>query len=329
MGDTDDKEILRQEVRSFFKTIRWKKILTFMFFILLSCVFWMMQVYRQKYEATLTIPIKYINIPDSIVFETELPKIVQARIKDDGATLFRYYLTRRSDSLVVDIRDAIKGTQDRVLQGRNFEQLIRTKLFVTSELISYAPTRMSYAYALLHSKKLSVIYYGDVALDPGYMLDGDLTTNPDSVMIYGSKASLDTMYFAYTVSDTLRHIKSAKTVTVKMKPIAGIKYVPNEVKLQIPVDEFIKKEVEVPITCINLPEKLDIKLFPSTVKIEFFVGLKRSDNINSNNFEVTIDYNDIRNLKDMTIPVRITDSPDYIRAMTPIPSEVEFVLEHK
>ncbi|MDR3060398.1 MAG: YbbR-like domain-containing protein [Prevotella sp.] len=329
MSDTDDKEILTQEVRAFFKTIPWKKILTFMFFVLLSCIFWVMQVYRQKYEATLTIPVKYINVPDSIVFETELPEVVQARIKDDGATLFRYYLTRRSDSVVVDIRDAIKSTQDRTLQGRNLEQLIRTKLFATSELISYSPTRMSYTYALLRSKKLSVIYNGSVTLDAGYMLDGDLTTQPDSVVVYGSKASLDTLYFAYTVSDTLRHIKSAKTVKVKMKPIPGIKYVPDEVKLNIPVDEFIKKEVEVPIRCINLPNNLDIKLFPSTVKIEFFVGLKRSDNINSNNFEVTIDYNDIKDMNDMTIPVRITDSPDYIRTMTPIPSEVEFVLEQR
>lgn len=327
MSDTYDKEIFAQKVKAFFKTIRWKKILTFMFFVLLSFIFWMMQVYRQKYEATLAIPVKYINEPDSIVFENELPTTVYARIKDDGATLFRYYLTRRKDSLVVDVREVIKNSPDKVIQGRNFEQLIRSKLFVTSELISYSPTRVSYSYALLRSKRLPVIFNGSVSLDAGYMLDGDLITQPDSVMVYGSKASLDTIFFAYTESDTLRNIKSAKKVKIKMKPILGVKYVPSEVELNIPIDEFIKKEVEVPITCINLPSNLEIKLFPSAVKIEFFVGKRRPDNITSSNFEVTIDYNDIKELKDATIPVRITDSPDYIRTMTPVPSEVEFVLE--
>ncbi|MDR0823668.1 MAG: YbbR-like domain-containing protein [Prevotella sp.] len=300
-----------------------------MFFVLLSCIFWMMQVYRQKYEATLIIPVKYINVPDSIVFENELPKTIEVRIKDDGSTLFKYYLIRRTDSLVVDVRDAIKNTQEHVLQGNNFEQLIRTKLYATSELISYTPTRMSYSYALLHSKKLPVIFNGNVSLDAGYMLDGDLYTHPDSAMVYGSFASLDTIYFAYTESDTIRHLKSASKIKIRMQPIPGIKYIPNEVEVNIPVDEFIKKEVEVPITCINLPKNLTIKLFPSSVKIEFFVGKKRSDKIDSNNFEVTIDYNDIKDIKDITIPVRITDSPNYIRAMAPIPSEVEFVLEQQ
>jgi hypothetical protein len=332
MSDTDDNEILTQKVRTFFRTIPWKKILTFMFFVLLSCIFWMMQVYRQKYEGTLAIPVKYVNVPDSIVFENELPNVVYARIKDDGATLFRYYLTKRNDSLVVDVRDIIKTSQEKIIQGRNFEQLIRTKLFVTSELISYSPTRMSYTYALLRSKKLSVIYNGRINLEAGYMLDGDLTTVPDSVMVYGSRAALDTIFYAYTVPDTLEHVKSKKSIKVKMNPIPGVKYVPDEVELNIPVDEFTLKKVEVPIECINLPNNLDIKFFPSSVTIPFYVGLKRFDNITSDNFRITVDYNDIKDLNDlndMSIPVRITESPDYIRTQIPVPAEVEFVLEQR
>jgi len=329
MSEADDKDILAQKVRTFFKTISWKKILTFMFFVLLSSIFWMMQVYRQKYEATLTIPVKYINVPDSIVFEDELPATVYARIKDDGATLFRYYLTKRRDSLVVDVRDIIKNSQEKVIQGRNLEQLIRTKLFVTSELISYSPPRMSYVYALLRSKKLSVIYNGSVTLDAGYMLDGDLTMTPDSIIVYGSRAALDTLYYAYTVSDTLTNIKSQKKLMVKLNPIPGVKYVPDEVELNVPVDEFILKKVEVPIECINLPNNLDIKFFPSSVTIPFSVGMKRFDNITSDNFKITVDYNDIKDLKDASVPVRITESPDYIRTQIPVPSEVEFVLEQR
>jgi YbbR domain-containing protein len=188
---------------------------------------------------------------------------------------------------------------------------------------------MSYVYALLRSKKLSVIYNGNVILDPGYMLDGDLTTFPDSVMVYGSRAALDTLYYAYTISDTLAHIKSRKSIKVEMNPVQGVKYVPDKVELNIPVDEFALKKVEVPVECVNLPNSLNIKFFPSSVTIPFYVGLKRFDNITSENFRITIDYNDIKNLKDMSIPVQITESPDYIRTQIPVPAEVEFVLEQR
>jgi hypothetical protein len=332
MSDADDnnnKDTLTQKVRTFFKTISWKKILTFMFFVLLSSVFWMMQVYRQKYEATITIPVKYVNVPDSIVFEDELPATVYARIKDDGATLLRYYLIRRNDSLIVDVRDIINNSQEKEIQGQNLEQLIRTKLFASTELISYSPSRMSYIYSLSHSKILSVIYNGSVTLDAGYMLDGDLTTTPDSVMVYGSRAMLDTLYYAYTVSDTLTHVKSRKSIKIKINPIPGVKFVPDEVELNISVDEFTLKKVEVPVECVNLPNNLNIKFFPSSVTVPFYVGLKRFDNITSDNFRITIDYDDIKDLKDVSIPVQITESPDYIRTQIPIPAEVEYVLEQR
>lgn len=328
MSDTNDKkEIISQEVRAFFKNISWKKILTFLFFLLLSCVFWMMQIYRQKYEATLTIPVKYIDIPDSIVFENELPSVISARIRDDGGTLFKYFLTRRNDSMVVDVRDVVKSTPDKIIQGRNFEQLIRNKLFATSELISYTPTRMSYIYALLHDKKLPVIYNGNVNLAGGHMLIGDLSIFPDSVIVYGSKMALDTLFYAYTVSDTINNVSSEQKIKVAMKPMQGIKYVPDEVVLTIPADKFVEKEVEVPVTCINLPNNLSIKFFPSSVKIPYLVGSKKEDDITKENFSITIDYNDIKDLSNSSVPVRITDSPDYIRTKIPVPSEVEFVLE--
>lgn len=327
MSDTSDK--ILQEVRSFFKKISWKKILAFLFFVLLASIFWMMLIYRQKFESTLTIPVKYVNIPDSIVFENELPNDVYVRIKDDGAALFRYYFTKRHDSLVVDVREIVRGTQEKVIQGRNFEQLIRGKLFVTSELISYSPTRLSYAYAVLLKKRLPVIYDGYVSLAPGLLLDDELTLKPDTVIVYGSKATLDTMYYAHTVGDTLKNINKDKKILIAMKSIKGVKYVPSTVELTIPVDEFIEKEVEVPVTAVNLPENLEIKFFPSSVKIPILVGKKRYNSIHADNFEVIVDYNELKDMIDTSIPIRITESPNYIQTKIPIPSEVEFVLEQK
>ena len=326
---SDTRNIIIQEVRSFFTKISWKKILTFLFFVLLSSIFWMMQVYRQKYESTLTIPVKYVNVPDSIIFENELPLKIYVRIKDDGAAMFKYFFTHRNDSLEVDVRDIVKGTQEKVIQGRNFEQLVRGKLFASSELISYSPTRVSYAYAVLHQKKLPVIYDGYISLASGYLIDGELTISPDSVLVYGSRAALDTLHYAHTVNDTLNEVTEDKKMLVAMRQAKGIRFVPNTVELNVSVDKFNSKEVEVPVECINLPENLTIKFFPSSVKIPFFVGIKRYNDISSHDFQVMVDYNDLKNLKEASIPVRITESPDYIQTKGPVPSEVEFVLEQR
>ncbi|MBD8388262.1 hypothetical protein [Dysgonomonas sp. BGC7] len=326
---SDTKNIILQEVRSFFKNLSWKKILTFLFFILLSSVFWMMQIYRQKFESTLSIPVKYVNVPDSIVFENELPTDVYVRIKDDGASLFKYYFTKRKDSLTVDVRDIIRNSSEKAIQGKNLEQFIRSKLLVTSELISYSPTRMSYEYVVLREKMLPVIYDGYINLATGHILDGDLATAPDSVKAYGSRAALDTLTYAYTTGDTLYNVSENNKIEVALKTVKGVRFVPNVVRLNVPAVIFIKKEVEVPVRCVNLPSNLDIRFFPSSVKIPFIVGKNRANEITANNFEITVDYNDLKDIKESSIPVRITESPDYIQTEQPIPSEVEFVLERK
>ncbi|MFV0419522.1 MAG: YbbR-like domain-containing protein [Dysgonomonas sp.] len=326
---SNTKDIILQEVRSFFKKIQWKKILTFLFFILLALIFWLMQVWRQKFDSDLNIPVKYVNVPDSIIFENELPTNIVARIKEDGATIFRYYFTRSKDSLVVDIREIVNSTQERVIKDRSFEELIRTKLFNTTELLSYTPARLSYPYAILHQKKLPVIYDGYVSLASGHLLDGDMTLQPDSVLAYGSRSALDTLHYAHTLDDTLKNVTSGRRVLVVMREMKGVKFAPNSVELTIPVDEFNQKIVEVPVVCVNLPENLNIKFFPSSVKIPFFVGLKRYNQITAEDFKVIVNYNDIKDFKETSMPVRVTESPDYVQTKLPIPSEVEFVLEQK
>lgn len=326
---SDTRDIILQEVRSFFKKIQWRKILTFLFFVLLALSFWLMQVWRQKFDGDLNIPVKYINVPDSIIFENELPSNIQARIRDDGSAIFRYYFTKGKDSIVVDVREIVKSTQERAIKDQVFEQLVKEKLFNTTELLGYTPARLSYIYAILHQKKLPVIYDGYVSLASGYLLDGELTLQPDSVMAYGSYAALDTLRYAHTEDDTLKDVTSKRKILVSMRETKGVKYTPNLVELTIPADEFNEKNVEVPVVCVNLPQNLTIKFFPSSVKIPFFVGLKRYNDITAEDFKVVVNYDDIKDFREISIPVRVTESPEYVQTKLPVPSEVEFVLEHK
>lgn len=326
---SDTRDTILREIRLFFKKIQWKSILIFLFFVLLALIFWLMQIWRQSFDGDFNIPVKYVNVPDSIIFENELPSNIQVRIRDNGSAILRYYFTRRKDSIKVDVRELVRGSQERVIRDQVFAQLIKEQLFSTTELLSYTPARLSYVYAILHQKKLPVIYDGYVNLASGYLLDGDLIVEPDSVMAYGSRAALDTLRYAHTVDDTLKDITSDRKILIAMRHTKGVKYTPNSIELTIPVDEFSQKEVEVPVVCVNLPENLNIKFFPSYVKIPFFVGLKRYSDITAEDFKVVVNYDDIKDFKDASVSVRVTESPDYVQTKLPVPSEVEFVLERK
>ena len=324
-----DKGKFIEKFRFFFKNISWKKNLTFLFFLLLAVIFWGMQVYSQKIEIKLTVPIKYTNVANNILFEHELPASIEVDIQDYGSAILKYS-ARKKDSLEIDLGAIIKeSTTKRTLQGQAYEQLVRSKLLPSSELLGFSPTYISYAYNRVAVRKLPVLFDGVTNLPAGFQLDGDITIYPDSVLAYGSSAALDTLTFAYTEKDTLQDIKESQRIDVSLRKIKGVEYKPNKIKLDIPVDKFIVKELKVPVECINLPENLRIKFFPSEVTVSFFVGLKRYNLIESSNFKILVDYKDIKDFGNKSIPIRIIESPDFVRTRLPEPSEVEFILEQE
>lgn len=328
MSNTGQKT--NQRIGPFFKNFSWKNCLIFLVFLLLSFIFWIGQVYRERFEVDYTIPIKYVNIPDSIIFEDQLPENIHTIIKDDGSALFRYFFSKKKDSLEIDIRQLIaskKSSNKLLIPSENIVQMVRGKLYPGSELISYSPSIITNQYALLKKKSVPVIYEGHINLAQGYILDGDITITPENVNIFSSNSVLDTTFFAYTISDTIHGLNANKNILIPLRPLRGVKYLPDSVRVSITVDEFNTKELDIPVTCINLPKELSAKFFPSTVKVSFSVGVKKYKDISEKDFSILLDYNDIKDVKDMTIPVRLSKHPDFVKNLTITPAEVEFILE--
>ena len=320
------KEQIWKGVRIFFKRISWKKILTFSFFTLIATILWFMQIYNKNFETTINIPIKYISIPDSIIFQDTLPSNITMRIKDDGFAMFRYYFKKR-DTLRIDVQSIIKNGNSKVLQGSSFDLFIRKSLPISTQVLAYDPVRISFVYAALESKKIPVIFDGQLNLSPGYFLNNDLKITPDSITAYGSQADLNKIMFAYTSNDTVSGLSANKRLKYSLANKERIKFSPAYIYVDVPIEAY--KTVEVPVECLNLPEKLTVKFFPSKVKLTFFIGVSEVDSIREKDFSVAIDYNGLQESKQASVPVRITSSPGFVRNLTITPPNVQYIFEYK
>lgn len=322
------REQIWRGVRIFFKRISWKKILTFSFFILIATILWFMQIYNKSFETTINIPIKYSSVPDSIVFQDTLPSNITLRIRDDGFGMFRYYFKKR-DTLYIDVASIVKGGSSKILQGNSLDLFIRKSLPVSTEVLAYDPVRISFAYAALESKKIPVIFDGQLNLSPGYFLNEDLKITPDSITAYGSKADLNKIMFAYTLNDTVSGLSSDRQIKFALVNKDRIKFSPGYVYVNVPVEAYTQKTVEVTVECLNLPDNLTVKFFPSKVKLAFFVGVSEVDSIYEKDFSVAIDYNGLQDSKQASVPVRITSSPASVRNLTISPPNVQYIFEYK
>jgi hypothetical protein len=96
----------------------------------------------------------------------------------------------------------------------------------------------------------------------------------------------------------------------------------------IPIEMCTEKEVKVPVIVENAPKNINIRTFPSEIKIKFSVGLSHYNSVTESNFRAILDYNDIlNNLDKSTTTLQLDYTSGYIFNIQLIPSEVEYIIE--
>lgn len=317
-----------KKVGTFLRGISWKKILTFSFFIIIAAILWFMQIYNQTFETNVSVPIRYASVPDSIVFTDSLPERINIRVRDNGYNMFRYRL-KKNDTVFFDVSPVIASNSSKVLQGALLESYLRRLLPQSATILNYDPVRISFNYNKLKSRKIPIIFDGQLNIPPGYFLNGDIHLVPDSAMAYGSLADLSKISYVYTSTDTINQLDSNRKIQYRLQGVKNVKFVPERISVHIPVEAYTQKKVEVPIEGFNLPDNLSVKFFPSRVNLSFFVGVSMSDSIDASDFSVGVDYESLKDSKSVSVPVMVTQSPSFIRNLTLDPPNVEYIFEYK
>ncbi|MEN9920062.1 MAG: hypothetical protein RL662_2498 [Bacteroidota bacterium] len=323
-----DKTIRR--VRIFLRKISWKRFLTFSFFVFIATILWFMQIYNQSFETNIVIPIKYTSVPDSVVFRDTLPSQVEVRVRDTGYRMFKYYFSKR-DTVYIDISSVMNDNKSNfvVLNDKGLESYIRRVLPEAALIVRFDLPSISFHYSSLKSRVIPIVFDGQINLSPGYFLNGDIRLVPDSVVAYGASSDLDKLTYAYTTNNAVAGLEADSRLVFELQQNKKVKLVPNKINVYVPVEAYTQKKVDVLVDCLNLPDNLSIKFFPSRVMLSFFVGVSKSDSIDVNDFSVSVDYNGLKESRSASVPVRITSSPQYARNLTIDPPNVEFIFEYK
>lgn len=315
------------KVKSLLSTVNWRNTLLFLGFLVLAFIFWLMLFFQRDIESTYKIPLKYVNIPDDVVFDNPLPGEIEIRVADKGSEIFRYTFSLK-DSMEIDVA---KFKEDRInnLQGMELSQLIRAKLFQSTNLKAYYPVNISLVTSKLQKKELKIIFDGEISTNRSNLVADSATILPETVTAYGSQNQLSEITSATTEYTLFNNLKATSQLKVKIKPVPGIKFVPDWVEIYIPIQEFTERSFEVPITVRNAPSHIDVKFFPSQTEVSFSVTLEEYKKIAPEDFEIELDYRKFHDNDNGRVDLELSESPPAIRNIRISPSSVEFLLESK
>jgi hypothetical protein len=308
-----------------------KQIVAFMVCLLIATVLWFLNALSKDYTATVSYPVKYVNPPSNRFLSNAPPAKFDLKVEAHGFTLLRHKLSLSFSPIVLNLSAITRNVEsDSGTYTIRTENLLRRISDQVSKEISISEIRPEFITLILDSlitKKVPVKLNIKAEFKPQFYLQEPLSASPDSVKITGPTAILDTVFSLKTEPKTFERLDAQTERQVDLLHPEKTTISPEKVMIRIPVERFTEKELKIPVEVRNKPEGVNIKLFPSDVKVSFLVGLNEFENITAADFKAFVDYETIIKSKSEELDVKIDTQPTFIQMLRISPATLEYHIE--
>lgn len=326
--DRERLRLLSENIRSFLTGKRSRDALVFVFFVLISTGFWLLQTLNESYESDLQVRLELDSVPAGTVITTELPPTMQVRVRDKGSTLMEYYLSLKRRTVHIDFRTHDDGsTSGRViLTHSEIQKQLTDMLDNSTRIVTIRPDTLEYYYNRGYKRRVPVTFRGNVETAPLFYLYA-LHFVPDSVTVWGDEAYLDSLESVPTVPVNWDGLTENASREVQLISRRGVKVEPSEVTLVATVDLFTEKKVEVPVVGTNFPAGYALRTFPATATVTFRIGAMDFKNVDAEDFVLATTYEELISSGDSLIHLRLRSLPNGVSQVRIQPETVQYMIE--
>lgn len=324
------KKLTERNVR---KTNR--DILTFVFFLLLSFIFWYLNSLGKNIESNVRYPLRYINIPKERVLAGDLPSKLDIALRGPGYSILKLKLADSRTPVVLDMsiisyrRVPGSRTLSYFILTSGLIPKLRNQLRSECDIVSISPDTLFFTYDRIVSREVPVKPDIEISTERQYLVSGDITTVPDSVKVTGPSRIIDTLRYVNTkvrkFSDLDKTIKKTINLDLHNEYSASVR----KVTITIPVEQFTEAEIKVPVQIIDKPDSIDIKIFPDVVTVRYLVAISDFKRLAEAPFEVVLDLRNTDLMSSEKIPVEIRNIPSFVRSVSITPAKVDFLIEKR
>ena len=163
---------------------RTTQVVTFLFFVFLSAIFWFIQSLQMRFPYVLHIPITYDSIPPEVGLESHLPEFIEVSLEDEGNHILEYSI-RGVNPITLHLKQHKGVNQGFSLTAAALTQEVRKRLSSSARITTISPASIEVS-AYHRARKVVPIVVGQLPLvTQGYSL-GEVELTPSEVTIFAS-----------------------------------------------------------------------------------------------------------------------------------------------
>lgn len=173
-----------------------REILVFVFFLVLSSLFWYLNELSKDLEASLNYPVRYINPPKDRILTGDLPDRIGMVLQGPGYSILKMKLSGSRAPVVVDLSKITPGhvsgkpTKHYIVCSDLIESFA-LQLHSDFNIAAIKPDTIFFEYDKLVARKKPVI--PDVKVEVSRSYKAIVVAEPDSIVVTGPKHILDSI----------------------------------------------------------------------------------------------------------------------------------------
>jgi len=305
-----------------------KQFLIFIFFIILSAVFWLMMTLNETYEKELKVPARIVNIPKNTVLTSTPVDTMRVTIRDKGWQLLAYMYGENRPEIAINHKYFDLGNGGGIVSQADIKRLIDQQLQNSSKIISIKPEKLEFFYNNGERKRVPVHWTGRVVPEQLYYIS-HVQYSSDSVDVYASREKLDSIQVIYTEPLNYNDFRDTLKVQCKLVHPSDVKVVPENISIYFLTDVLTEESIDVPIQCINLPPNKMLRTFPSKVRVNFVAGVGKIKELRPEDFTVIADYKEIEQKKSEKCNIYLRDFPQGVSRTNLSVKQVDYLIEEE
>ena len=294
----------------------------FISFVFISFVIWFFAKFSREYQEEIKMKIEIVDIPTSIIISSASDLFLNLNLKATGFQFLYYYFL--DNTIKISFQNAVYKNNVGYLEIASEFNRLQDQLLGDTQILSFFPSKIEINYKPEFSKKVPILI-PKFNLDLGYSIT-KINLTPDSIIVTGLEDVLaDINHIDLNYKDE-SPIKSnfIEKIPINMKD-NELNYNYTEVNVEVLVNLFSEKTINVPISVLNSPKNTVFKLFPSQVELVFSSSINNLKNIKLSDFKVGFNYDSIDKEKNIA-EISLLKSPLGLDNVRLNPQDVFFLI---
>ena len=244
----------------------------FLLSLLLAFSIWLLHNLSLKYTEFLQVPVKVQCELEGHANMSANSSDIVARCQTTGYNVIRSSGKRNARPVVLSVSPSVLRHKDGETYCLTSDDLKEYTHLIFGENASveyFLRDTLFFRFPYEESRKVPVYPVHILRYAPQYIGSGNMTVEPDSVVLYGEPSHIANIDRVMTEVIRLNDIKSDVHGSVRLEHVKGIRMSTDNVRFSQDVSRYVEVSSVVSIQGRNVPQGKELMIYPSTAEVTF------------------------------------------------------------